>query len=29
MTNTKINSIEINSITETNDNCNENQHKRR
>jgi len=27
MTNTKINSIKINSITETNDNCIENRHK--
>jgi len=28
MTNTEINSININLITETNDNCNEIQHKR-
>jgi len=28
MTDTKINSIKINSLTETNDNCSENQYKR-
>jgi len=29
MTNTKISSIKINSITETNNNCNENQYNLR